>query len=744
MPLKAFLCHSSHDSEYVLETAAFLKRQLQVFVYEDHQRADNSFTSIINHEMEAAGVFVIFLGKTYKDSRYLQQEVDAVLAIKPHKENMQIVVVLLPCGPDSAWTSTSIPPLLSAYQQVNACAQSGGTIPPMECARQIVTKLQENGMALTWQAQDDLPYNPHLFSYEKDIIRFFATKMELDDRLYKAGEGKEETLREEIRRKIADGCPTTWPSVVDLRQWPSAPPIIQPRSCESIGAHMGSEFGSFRPDDAMVSATALCGSLTPMSAMTLPEAGPRARLLFPVGNRRTELRVAILVSGGIAPGINAVIDGIVQRHWKYQKCHGYAISVYGYRNGFHGVLDPERCRLFPDEQCRNAANPGQHSIVTAEFANQGGSMLGTYRMDDLISPTIRLQKLTLIAERLDDIDILYMIGGDGTMRAAHALWNVARERIDRGRQFPLSVVAIPKTMDNDILWVWQSFGFMSAVEKARETIQHLHTEVSSNPRLCVLQLFGSDSGFVVSHAVLASATGHCDLALIPEVPFSLHGIAGHLESVINRRGAPLPGGLVVMAETAIPVDAAWYVDQEQHPLPAALTKSDRDREVAVAIRTSIKLKLSQDEQKEILQFDAMRRRGERIQGQTNDMLRRAGLKMVMHGLEAALFRSQPRVLANEPRHLLRAIPPSTSDIIMGQRLGTLAVDNAMAGYTDFMISQWLTEYVLVPLKLVVLGRKRIPESGIFWKSVLAKTMQPADLVSPWPHDWVTDCKARSF
>jgi 6-phosphofructokinase len=73
------------------------------------------------------------------------------------------------------------------------------------------------------------------------------------------------------------------------------------------------------------------------------------------------------------------------------------------------------------------------------------------------------------------------------------------------------------------------------------------------------------------------------------------------------------------------------------------------------------------------------------------------------------------------------MPPSCLDIIIGNRLGTLAVDNALAGYTDFMISQWLTEYVLVPLELVVLGRKRIPESGIFWKTVLAKTGQPAKL-----------------
>ena len=82
-----------------------------------------------------------------------------------------------------------------------------------------------------------------------------------------------------------------------------------------------------------------------------------------------------------------------------------------------------------------------------------------------------------------------------------------------------------------------------------------------------------------------------------------------------------------------------------------------------------------------------------------------------------------RLVANEPRHLLRSAAPSTSDITMAQRLGILAVDNALAGYTDFMISQWLTEYVLVPLELVVLGRKRIPQSGIFWKSVLAKTGQ---------------------
>lgn len=69
-----------------------------------------------------------------------------------------------------------------------------------------------------------------------------------------------------------------------------------------------------------------------------------------------------------------------------------------------------------------------------------------------------------------------------------------------------------------------------------------------------------------------------------------------------------------------------------------------------------------------------------------------------------------------------------TDVIFGQRLGILAVDSAMAGFTDFMISQWMTEYVIVPLQLVTLGRKRVPPNGIFWKSVVAATGQPATLV----------------
>jgi len=173
----------------------------------------------------------------------------------------------------------------------------------------------------------------------------------------------------------------------------------------------------------------------------------------------------------------------------------------------------------------------------------------------------------------------------------------------------------------------------------------------------------------------------------------------------QRNEARIPMSLIVMAETAIPLDALDYVDDPE----IGLTNDEKN-----AIRLFIETK----------QLVSINKR--------NDFLRTAGLKIVSRVLKQLLpdqdnqniSWSRLRVFANEPRHLLRTTSPSCSDTIMGNRLGTLAVDNALAGYSDFMISQWLTEYVLVPLKLVVLGKKRIPTSGIFWKSVTTKTGQP--------------------
>jgi 6-phosphofructokinase len=508
--------------------------------------------------------------------------------------------------------------------------------------------------------------------------------------------------------------------------------------------------------------------------------------------------VGIVVSGGIAPGINSVIAGIVDRHKLYW--HAYLtrhperapeLQIYGYRDGFVG-LSRGTYRLISFRSVVDAQSRDNADLrFVSERANEGGSMFGTSRYDALTDsrdPDERKSQIEGLLQRIwnDEIDILYIIGGDGSMKAAHALHTYnKRARADAVRaQRPFSVVAIPKTMDNDILWVWQSFGFLSAVQKAEECLRQLYTEANSNPRLCIIQLFGSDSGFVVSHTALAGVL--CDAALIPEIQFGMGKLFEHIRSRLEPRleSAPKsasPFGVIVMAETAVPIDWAEYIDWRKYFAPNESKKETREQaeerrakvigelsQLAESLETTqgapeadhdqgllkevkgieefinrelpdgaILVDLESSEIEAMLDFIIRKRR---VYGQTPDSLRTGGLKLVSRVLQEKIrtelgtddegdrhYWEGFRVFTNEPRHLLRANPPSTNDIIVGQRFGTLAVDNALAGCTDFMISQWLTEYVLVPLELVVLGRKRVPRTGIFWKSVLAKTGQPENM-----------------
>jgi len=702
-PHRAFLCHSTADWEFVCQVKRHLERHLDgAFCFEQYHDASQDFTAVIDEQLKCCGILVVFVGDELTGWQRMELETHVRLC-QAAPDRRDTVIVSLMRIRDSRELPDGFPGALRGRPFLPFDSKGS----PATCVRRIVEVLE-----IPWVSDDDdLPFNPQVFSYEKDVISFYVHKRELAGQI-KAGEPVDREDSRRIRAKLEDGCPVEWPQVV---RWEGDQDNPLPSS----------EIGEYRPDDARVLPAALT-KLQQDGSLLFLEAGPRRRLYYPRPSRG--LNVAILVSGGIAPGINAVIDGIVQRHSKYKEGRRHTLQIRGLHNGFHAFDDlyDSTSLLFP-----NADSAAGHpeGLVTSLRANEGGSMLQTSRVEELISEETRREQLQKIVAQLADVDILYVIGGDGSMKAAHAIWSVARtvERADRR----LSVVAIPKTMDNDILWVWQSFGFLSAVQRAKEIVDQIHTECSSNPRVCVVQLFGSDSGFVVSHAALASATGQCDVALIPEVKFSMLGLAMHLKERICSMKRRIPHALVVLAETAIPVDALECLgDRESH----------EHGDFYAAIQEN--LGLTTKEQDAIREFDRLRADGMRIQGQTSDDLRRAGLRIVMEALPILLEKMKDvagfhpswdrlRVFSNEPRHLLRAIEPSTSDILMAQRLGVLAVDNAMAGYTDFMISQWLTEFVLVPLKLAVLGRKRIPDSGIFWKSVLAKTGQPPDLVAPW-------------
>ena len=741
------------------------------------------------------------------------------------------------------------------------------------------------GENLPWISSDGLPMG-YPFCYEKKIISEFV-------------DGKGRLLSP---THLEEGCPIKWPVVKTIGN----PEIPNPVPEEEIG--------TYRPITNCVIVDVMghnhCSDRCHVeNKLTFSEAGPRARLLYP---NRINLKVGIVVSGGIAPGINAVINGIVQRHLKYKERHngiqnqnGYNLLISMYRDGLEGIRTGDRIYNLENIMLNEQLN---------EQSTLGGSMINTSRFDKLLDINCRKTRdaeLTSLVYKLahDAIDVLYVIGGDGSMRAAHAIYTRAQEMLNNQViDKRISVVGIPKTMDNDILWVWQSFGFLSAVEKAKEFIVQLNTEAKSNPRLCIVQLFGSDSGFVVSHAALAS--GACMAALIPEVNFTMKKLSSDITKRLwdkyyhrdQEYGGQSPFGLVLLGETAIPQDVEDYIDNFKSYPDLGLEEGEKEAirkfmNSSLLCRTDVKdwealineLNNSTDDSpcrrlldllpcevkgileqtsaleddnfkflvlisfnnilkmedfyipelfnnlsftaefnevnsilndvKEITETDSLviegdmikslvqklenvpisceakeilnllknrsKREGEdwenvsrqenlpffqrlrkrltekfnrlllevifsdqiisrssslqrerRVQGQTPDELRKGGVKIVsgvlkkdIQGLndDTGYFRKY-RVFVNEPRHLIRAIAPSVSDVIFGQRLGTLAVDNAMAGYTDFMVSQWLTEYVMVPLKLVVLGRKRVPPNGIFWKSVLAGTGQEPEMV----------------
>ena len=658
--MRIFLSYNFGDQAFVREVVQrvsyYLRKQKEVEVYLWHEEAKaGEWAEQLKAALDYCDAGVAFISNTIGETQ--KQEIEAL-----SKLHDTVIATIVPEGelPDKhigmvdwgAWTRV-------AHEECNG--------DPAVYAKEILRTLR-----VDWVTPDGLPVG-YLFDYERDIIKE-----------YRKGLGR---ISDSFVRR---GAPATWPWVyrdeAKLRN-----PV--PR-----GSHRGHAVDSEAIDCVIVDAHIPRGTKKglgmappPGELLVFREAGAAEGMVRYSG----DVRAAIIVCGGIAPGINAVISGIVRRHADY--AYPAKPHIWGYIEGLKSLV--------------GETGPHQRISLDVEMLRpydwRGGSIIATSRTDELLEPDPVKRDRALMnvihALRADGVQILYVIGGDGGMRAAHAIWTLAR-----AHDYNLSVIGIPKTMDNDILWVWQSFGFLSAVEKAKEAVLELHTEVTSNPRLCIIQLFGSDSGFVVSHAALAS--GVCDAVLVPEMDtdVSLEGLSRYICGKLRARRAAdaNPFGIILMAESFIPSDISRY-------------------------RHAPALGLTSQEQKAI---ESYLEHGRRVVGQTPDELRSAGLKVMRTVLERDVramsqddhYWASYRVLCSEPRHLIRAIPPSVADVIFAQRLGVLAVDNSMAGYTDFMISQWLTEYVLVPLDLVVLGRKRMPP-GFFWRAVLDNIQQPAKM-----------------
>ena len=269
------------------------------------------------------------------------------------------------------------------------------------------------------------------------------------------------------------------------------------------------------------------------------------------------------------------------------------------------------------------------------------------------------------------IDILFAIGGDGTLRGAHAI----HEEITR-RGARIAVVAVPKTIDNDIAFVDKTFGYDSAVEMARIAVDAGHTEaIGARNGISVVKLMGRDSGFIAAAATLASL--EVNFCLVPEVHFDLEGEIG-LFAALTRRLAERAHALIVVAEGC------------GNSLEGAGNERDASGNVRYASAS-------------------------------------ADIGPALRDAIAAHFaKTGTRVSVKyiDPSYMIRSVPANASDSIFCDRLARHAVHAGMAGKTDLVIGRWHRLFTHVPLSVSIGQKKRLDPDGDLWLAVTETTGQP--------------------
>jgi 6-phosphofructokinase 1 len=265
------------------------------------------------------------------------------------------------------------------------------------------------------------------------------------------------------------------------------------------------------------------------------------------------------------------------------------------------------------------------------------------------------------------INLLLAVGGDGTQRGAHEIAAAAARS-----GYALSVVGIPKTVDNDILYVQRTFGFATAVDRARDALDCAHAEAKGYPNgVAVVRLMGRDSGFITAVATLASQ--EVNFALIPEIPFELEGEHGLL-AMLERRLARKAHALIAVAEGA------------GGPLMSA---APRERDASGNIlHPNIGLFL---------------------RDRVVEYFRRRGIPITMKYMD--------------PSYLIRSVPANSEDAWLCDQYARHAVHAAMAGRTDILIGQW-NGFIHVPISMATERRQKIEPESLLWNSVRSATRQP--------------------
>ena len=388
-------------------------------------------------------------------------------------------------------------------------------------------------------------------------------------------------------------------------------------------------------------------SQMPRTSQWLEKAGPREKIFY----NPAHVHAGIVTCGGLCPGINDVIRAIVMCLW-----HRYGIqNISGFRNGYRGFLDEFQLPV-------KSLNP---DIVT-DIQYKGGTILGSSRGSG--------EKTALIVDTLQKkgINILFVIGGDGSQKGALA---IAHEAMLRKAQ--IAVVGIPKTIDNDFSFIQKSFGFETAVSQAEVIVTHAHVEAHDAVNgISIVKVMGRESGFIAAHTTLAQ--NDVNFVLIPEIPFSLEGENGFFSHLYKR------------------------IEKRHHALILVAEGAGQDI-------------LGQSEQ-----FDAS---GNIILKDIGIYLKDA-IKKYFHskGLEVTI-----RYI--DPSYIIRSAPANTNDSLYCMRLGNNAVHAAMTGRTKLLVSLVNNHFVHIPINVATSKRNKVDPESSLWRDVIDTTGQPPLMIN---------------
>ena len=378
----------------------------------------------------------------------------------------------------------------------------------------------------------------------------------------------------------------------------------------------------------------------------MERAGPRQKIYFDP----SKTTAAIVTCGGLCPGINVVIRSLVLAlNYRYG-----VKKIFGVQYGYEGFI-PEYQHAFIDLDPEVVANIHQF----------GGTILGSSRGKQSI------EEIVDCLER-NNINLLFAIGGDGTLKGAYAI----HQEIEK-RSLKIAIVGIPKTIDNDINHIEKSFGFETSVTISSPIIRDAHNEAKGAYNgVAIIKLMGRDSGFIAANAVMAMP--EVNVVLVPEVPFDLEGEKGLLKFIEDRLNAK-HHCVIVVAEGA----GQDLFDKEKDILTDA-SGNILHEDIGLHLKIKINQYLSE---KHI----------------------NASIKYI------------------DPSYIIRSAPANPVDSIFCNQLALAAVHGAMAGKTGFVVGQRSDTIVHLPIPLVTAQRKKIDIEGDLWLNVLESTGQPISM-----------------